>query len=83
VPLAIPAIIGGIALLGYFLIALVIQFFGHAVVVDDLKAVESIKRSAWCVRYNLVTVCGYTVLAVLGGAVFGLFGGLFSLLTSP
>jgi hypothetical protein len=83
VPLAILAIIGGIALLGYLLIAFVVQFFGHAVVVDDLKAVDSIKRSAWCVRHNLVAVFGYTVLAAVGGAVFGLFGGVFSLLTSP
>jgi hypothetical protein len=83
VPLAILATVGGIALLGYLLIAFVIQFFGHAVVVDDLKAVASIKRSAWCVRHNLVAVVGYTVLAAVGGAVFGLFGGVFSLLTSP
>ncbi|WP_136591182.1 DUF7847 domain-containing protein [Salinigranum halophilum] len=83
VPLAILAIIGGIALLGYLLIAFVVQFFGHAVVVDDLEAVDSIKRSAWCVRHNLVAVFGYTVLASVGGAVFGVFGGVFSLLTSP
>jgi hypothetical protein len=83
VPLAILAIVGGIALLGYLLIAFAVQFFGHAIVVDDLEAVDSIKRSAWCVRHNLVAVFGYTVLAALGGAVFGLFGGVFSLLTSP
>jgi hypothetical protein len=83
VPLAILAIIGGVALFGYLLIAFVVQFFGHAVVVDDLKTVDSLKRSAWCVRHNLVAVFGYTVLAAVGGAVFGLFGGVFSLLTSP
>jgi hypothetical protein len=83
VPLAILAVIGGVALLGYLLIAFVVQFFGHAVVIDDLEAVDSIKRSAWCVRHNLVAVVGYTVLAAVGGAVFGLFGGVFSLLTSP
>jgi hypothetical protein len=83
VPLAILALVGGLALVGYLGIAFVIQFFGHAIVVDDLEAVDSLKRSAWCVRHNLVAVLGYTVLAVVGGAVFGLFGGLFSLLTSP
>jgi hypothetical protein len=81
--LAILALIGGLALMGYLGIAFIIQFFGHAIVVDDLSAVDSLKRSAWCVRHNLVAVLGYTVLAVVGGAVFGLFGGLFSLLTSP
>jgi hypothetical protein len=81
--LAILAVVGGIALLGYLLIAFVVQFFGHAVVIDDLEAVDSLKRSAWCVRHNLVAVFGYTVLAAVGGVVFGLFGGVFSLLTSP
>jgi hypothetical protein len=83
VPLAILGLIGGLALFGYLGIAFVIQFFGHAIVVDDLEAVDSLKRSAWCVRHNLVAVLGYTVLSAVGGAVFGLFGGLVSLLTSP
>jgi hypothetical protein len=83
VALAALAVVGGVALLGYLMVAFVVQFFGHAVVVDDLEAVDSIKRSAWCVRHNLVAVFGYTVVAAVGGAVFGLFGGVFSLLTSP
>jgi hypothetical protein len=78
--------VGAIALLGllgYLVVAVTIQFFGHAIVVDDLDAVASIKRSAWCVRHNLLAVLGYTLLTAVGGAVFGLVGGLFSLLTSP
>jgi hypothetical protein len=81
--LSVLAIIGGVAGFGYLLITFVIQFFGHAVVVDDLGTVDSIKRSAWCVRHNPVSVLGYTVLATIGGAAFGVFGGAFSLLTSP
>jgi hypothetical protein len=84
--LALLAVLGGVgllALLGYLLVAFLVQFFGHAIVVDDLNAVDSIKRSAWCVRHNVVSVLGYTLLTATGGAVFGLFGGLFSLLTTP
>jgi hypothetical protein len=84
--LALLAVLGGIgllALVGYLLVAFFVQFFGHAIVVDDLQAVESIKRSAWCVRHNLVSVLGYSLLTAAGGAVFGLFGGLFSLLATP
>lgn len=84
--LAVLAVLGGIgllALVGYLLVAFLVQFFGHAIVVDDLNATESIKRSAWCVRHNLVSVLGYSLLTAAGGAVFGLFGGLLSLLTTP
>lgn len=80
---AIVAFVGLVALAGYLLVIFTIQFFGHAIVVDDLDAVASIKRSAWCVRHNLLAVLGYTLLTAVGGAVFGLVGGLFSLLTSP
>ena len=82
-PLVVLGAIGLLALLGYLVVLFAVQFFGHAIVVDDRRAAESIKRSAWCVRHNLVAVLGYTVVTTVGGAVFGLFGGLFSLLTSP
>ncbi|WP_380681289.1 hypothetical protein [Salinigranum sp. GCM10025319] len=83
VPLAIVAAVAGVALLGYLLVVFVTQFFGHAVVVDDCEAVESLKRSAWCVRHNLLAVVGYTLLVGIGGGVFGLVAGLFSVLTTP
>jgi hypothetical protein len=35
------------------------------------------------VRHNLVSVLGYTVVAMLGGGAFGLLAGVVSLLTSP
>jgi hypothetical protein len=76
-------LVGNVGSLGVSgLMIFVVQSFGHAVVIDDLEAVDSLKRSAWCVRHTLVAVFGYTVLAAVGGAVFGLFGGVFSLLTS-
>jgi hypothetical protein len=82
-PLVALGAIGLLALLGYLVVAFAVQFFGHAIVVDDRRAVEGVKRSAWCVRHNLVAVVGYTLVTAAAGAAFGLFGALFSLLTSP
>jgi hypothetical protein len=82
VPLAIVALVGGVALLAYPLVVFAIQFFGHAIVVDDLGAVDGVKRSLWYVRNHLVSVLGYSVVAMLGGGAFGLLAGLVSLLTS-
>jgi len=83
VPLVALGAVGLLTLLGYLVIAFAVQFFGHAIVVDDRRAVEGVKRSVWCVRHNLVAVLGYTLVTTVGGAAFGLFGGLFSVLTSP
>jgi hypothetical protein len=46
-PLAILVVIGLAALVGSLFVAVVVQLFGHAVVVVDRQAIESIKRSAW------------------------------------
>lgn len=83
VVVAVVAVVGLLVLFGYLVVVFVIQFFGHAIVVDDLQAVAGVKRSAWCVRHNLLSVFGYTVIVVVAGSVFGLFGGLFSLVTAP
>lgn len=81
--LVIIGIVGLITLVAYLVVLFVTQFFGHAIVVDDLQAVNGLKRSAWCVRHNLLSVFGYTITVTIVGALFGLFGGAFSLLTSP
>jgi hypothetical protein len=82
-PLAVFGVVSGLAILAYLLVTFAVQFFGHAIVVDDLGAVDGLKRSLWCVRHNLVSVLGYTVVAMLGGGAFGLLAGAVSLLTSP
>lgn len=77
----------GLLLVGGFVLFVLplffVQFYGHAIVVDDLGAVAGLKRSVSCVRHNLLAVLGYTVVVGVVGAGFGLFGAVFSLLTTP
>lgn len=81
--IAILGVIGVAMALTYLTLIFFVQFFGHAIVIDDLEAVEGVKRSVWCVRHNLVSVFGYTIIVTIGGTVMGVFGALFSLLTMP
>ncbi|NLV03275.1 hypothetical protein C5B89_13635 [Haloferax sp. Atlit-47N] len=83
VGLAILAIVVLAVVLTYLAVAFVVQFFGHAIVIDDLGAVDGVKRSVACVRNNLVSVFGYSVIVGLGGLVAGVFGGVASLLLTP
>lgn len=79
------AILGIVAVgfLVYLLIAFFLQFYGHAIVLDDLGAIAGLKRSAVRVRHNIVSTVGYMLLSgVVGGGV-GLLFGVLSLLTTP
>lgn len=67
----------------YLLFVFFLQFYGHAIVLDDLGAVAGLKRSAVRVRHNLLSVFGYTLLTgVIGGGI-GLVFGVLSVLTAP
>ncbi|MFB6109044.1 MAG: hypothetical protein ABEJ82_09455 [Haloplanus sp.] len=66
----------------YLVVVFFTQFFGHAIVVDDLGAVDGLKRSVGAVRDNLLATLGYTILVAVVGGLFGVFGALFGLLTS-
>jgi hypothetical protein len=83
VPLVILGVVGAVVVIAYLLVVFFTQFFGHAIVVDDLGAVDGLKRSAWCVRHSLTSVLGYSILVGAGGALFGVVAGAFSLLTAP
>ncbi|MFC4357748.1 hypothetical protein ACFO0N_07275 [Halobium salinum] len=72
-----------VALVG-FLLLFFLQFYGQAIVVDDLGAVDGLKRSAAVVRRNLLSTFGYTLFVSLVGGGFGLVVGVTSaLLTTP
>ena len=81
--LAAVAVVAVLVGLCYLLAAFFLQFYGHAIVVDDVGAVEGLRRSARCVRRNLPSSFGYSVVSAVVGAAFGLFGAAFSVLTTP
>ncbi|EMA43280.1 DUF7847 domain-containing protein [Halococcus saccharolyticus] len=78
--------IAGVALVAfllYFLLFFFIQFFGQAIVLDDVGAVDGFKRSVGAVRGHKLSTLGYTLVLSLIGGVFGAFGALFALLQNP
>lgn len=49
-----------------------VQFYGHAIVLDDTGAVAGFKRSAAVVRRNLLPTLRYSVVGLVVGTTFGL-----------
>ena len=83
VVLAIAGLIALIVGLAYLLFIFFIQFYGQAIVIDDLGAVDGLKHSYAIVRGHLVSTLGYSVLVgVLGGLAGGVFA-IASMLVSP
>lgn len=60
-----------------------IQFYGHAIVLDDADTVDGFRESVSVVRGNLLSVAGYTVLMLIGGTVLGVIGSVGSIVFSP
>lgn len=83
VVLAVVGIIAVIAVLVYLVIMFFLQFYGHAIVLDDLGAIDGLKRSVSRVRHNLKSTLGYTILVLVLGGIVGLILGAGSTLTSP
>jgi hypothetical protein len=75
------AIIGIVllAVLLYFVLFIFIQFFGQAIVLDDVGAVDGFKRSIGAVRGHKLSTLGYTLIISLISLIFGAFGALFAL----
>ncbi|RQG92859.1 hypothetical protein EA462_01145 [Natrarchaeobius halalkaliphilus] len=68
----------------YLAIIAVFQFYGHAVVLDGARAVDSLKRSFDVVRTNLRQVVGYYLVLIVGGVVIGgIYGAMMLLLFPP
>ncbi|WP_135827795.1 DUF7847 domain-containing protein [Halorussus halobius] len=79
---AVVAVVVALVALGYLLAVFFLQFYGQAIVIDDLGAVEGLKHSAGVVRRNLASTLGYTLLVMVLGGAAGLVFGLASAVAS-
>jgi len=69
--LAAIGIVVAIVVLLYLLVLFFLQFYGQAIVLEDMGAVDGLKHSASVVRHHLVSTLGYSVLVGILGGVFG------------
>lgn len=81
--LAVVGIVAVGLLLLYLLITFFVQFYAHAVVLDDTELVDGFRRSAGLVRSNLLSTVGYTVLLTGGGLLVGVLAAAGSLVFGP
>ena len=81
--LALLAIVGGGFLLAYLLVTFAVQFYAHAIVLDDTDLVDGFRRSVGLVRSNLLSVFGYTLILLVGSVVLGTLAAAASLLLNP
>jgi hypothetical protein len=81
--LAVIGIVVAIVVLLYLLVLFFIQFYGQAIVLEDMGAVDGLKHSVSIVRHHLVSTLGYSVLVGVLGGIFGGVFGVLSLLLSP
>ncbi|WP_280588245.1 hypothetical protein [Halorubrum sp. Boch-26] len=81
--LALLAIVGGGFLLAYLLVTFVVQFYAHAIVLDDADLVDGFRRSVGLVRSNVVSVLGYTLVLLAGSVVFGTLAAAASIVLGP
>ncbi|TQQ83440.1 hypothetical protein EGH24_01195 [Halonotius terrestris] len=83
------AVLVGIGLIGllfglaYLAAVLLIQFYAHAIVLEDTSVTDGFKRSISLVRSNLLSAVGYAVIVFGGGGLAGGIGAAASLLFSP
>jgi hypothetical protein len=81
--LAALAVVGGGFLLAYLLVTFVVQFYAHAIVLDDAELVDGFRRSVGLVRSNIVSVLGYTLILFVGSVVLGALGAAGSVILGP
>lgn len=82
----VPLVIGGIgvlALVACLLVLMFVQFYGHAIVIDEMGFVEGLERSASLVREHLLRTLGYSVLGSITAAIFAASVVLWYLWLSP
>lgn len=91
--LAVAAAAGGVPvgglLAGLLTVGLVLlpvfflQFFAHAIVLDEHGIADGLRRSVGVVRRNLLTVAGYSLVLFGLSIVAGLVGAIGSLVNAP
>lgn len=71
----------------YFLLVFFIQFYGQAIVIDDLGAIDGFRRSVSAVRHHLLSTLGYTVIVTVVSVIVGVLSAAgtfaFSLSSTP
>ncbi|KOX95977.1 DUF7847 domain-containing protein [Halorubrum tropicale] len=67
----------------YLLVTFFLQFYAHAVVVEDAELVAAFRRSVRLVRSNLGAAIPYTVILAAVGAPFGLLVAAAALTLAP
>ncbi|MFB6071207.1 MAG: hypothetical protein ABEJ76_09305 [Halanaeroarchaeum sp.] len=77
------AIVGLVVALAYLLFAFFVQFYGQAIVLEGVGAIDGLKRSASVVRHSLASVLGYTVLVGVVMGTAGVLFGIGSVLLAP
>ncbi|WP_313695118.1 hypothetical protein [Halorarum halobium] len=70
-------------LLVYVVAFAFVQFYGQAIVLEDLGGIDGLRRSVGTVRSNLLSVFLYTVVVMVFSGGFGLVAGGASLVFSP
>ena len=81
--LGVVAIVVAVVVLLYLLALFFLQFYAQAIVLENVGAVDGLKRSVSVVRQHLVSTLGYSILVGILGGVFGGVFGVLSLVLSP
>ncbi|WP_435099726.1 hypothetical protein [Halorubrum sp. N11] len=81
--LALLAVVVGGLVLVYLLVTFFIQFYAHAIVLDDAELIDGFRRSVGLVRSNPVSVVGYTLILLAGSVVLGTLGATASIVLGP
>ena len=83
ISLAVGVVLALAILLLYLGFVFLVQFYGQAIVVDGLGAIDGYRRSVRLVRRNLVPTLGYFVFVGFLGLLLGGDAGVASILVSP
>lgn len=76
-------LVAAVLALVYLIVFAFVQFYGQAIVIEDLGGIDGLKRSVSTVRANLLPVFIYTLVVGVAGGLFGLVAAAVSLVASP